>query len=135
VNPLRSVGARLTLALLAVVALALGLVYLAVAPSLEGRLVDSRLSDLDRSAPALAQQLSRNPFDPDFFESAASATNARVVLLRPLSRAPVTLAVAGDSRGGGSSGDVADDSLAQKTYADLQGAARYRRRGAYAMRR
>ncbi len=39
-NPLRSVGARLSLALLLVVAMALGLVYLAVAPSLENRLVE-----------------------------------------------------------------------------------------------
>ena len=53
-NPLRSVGARLSLALLLVVAMALGLVYLAVAPSLENRLVDSRLNDLERIAPTLA---------------------------------------------------------------------------------
>jgi signal transduction histidine kinase len=120
VNPFHSVGARLTLALLLFVALALGLVYLAVAPSLEGRLVDSRLSDLSRSGPVLAEQLSRNPFDPDFFERAAGTTNARVVLLRPLSRSPLSFTVAGDSRGGGSSADVRDDPLAQKTSSDLR---------------
>lgn len=119
-NPLRSVGARLTLALVVVVALALAIVYLAVAPSLESRLVDSRLSDLERSAPALVDQLLRNPFDPDFFERASRTTNARVVLLRQLSRSPLTLAVAGDSRGGGRSGDVATDRLAQRTSRDLR---------------
>lgn len=119
-NPLRSIGARLTLALLIVVALALALVYLAVAPSLEGRLIDSRLSDLDRSAPTLAEQLARNPFDPDFFERAANTTNARVVLLRQLSQTPLTMTVAGDSRGGGKSGDVTSDPLVVKTSRDLQ---------------
>ena len=43
-NPLRSVGARLSLALLLVVVGALTLMYLAVAPSLESRLIESRLT-------------------------------------------------------------------------------------------
>jgi hypothetical protein len=42
VNPLRSVGARLSLALLAVVTGALGLVYLVVVPSLKDRLVNAQ---------------------------------------------------------------------------------------------
>jgi signal transduction histidine kinase len=119
VNPLHSVGARLSLALLLVVAAALGLVYVAVAPSLENRLVDSRLNDLERIAPALAEQYADNRFDPDFFERAATTANARVVLLRPLSRVPPTLSVLGDSRGGGSSADIRDDPLAMKTSRDL----------------
>lgn len=119
-NPFRSVGARLTLALLLVVALALGLVYLAVAPSLESRLIDSRLSDLERSAPALADQLARNPFDPNFFERASRTTNARVVLLRRLSRDPMTLTVAGDSRGDAAAGQIAADRLARATSRDLR---------------
>jgi signal transduction histidine kinase len=119
-NPFRSVGARLSLTLLAVVAGALALVYAAVAPSLESRLVNSRLADLERSAPTLAEQLARNPFDPDFFESAATTANARVVLFRPLSRVPPTLSVAADSRGGESSADVRADPLALKTSSDLE---------------
>lgn len=119
-NPLRSVGARLSLALLLVVAGALALVYVAVAPSLESRLVESRLTDLERSAPTLAQQLSRNRYDPDFFESAATTANARVVLLTPLSRMPATLSVAADSRGGASSVDVRTDPLALRTSDDLR---------------
>ena len=118
-NPLRSVGARLSLALLVVVAVALGLVYVAVAPSLENRLVDSRLNDLERIAPTLAEQYLENRFNPDFFESAATTANARVVLLRPLSRVPPTLSVIEDSRGGGSSADVRDDPLALQTSRDL----------------
>ena len=88
VNPLRSVGARLSLALLLVVAMALGLVYLAVAPSLESRLVDSRLNDLERIAPALAQQILAQTTRSIRTSSRARATttNARVVLLTPLSR-------------------------------------------------
>ena len=119
-NPFRSVGARLTLALLLMVALALGVVYLAVAPSLEGRLIDSRLSDLDRSAPSLAEQLARNPFDPDFFERAATATNARVVLLRRLSLNPMTLSVVGDSSGGSRTGGIREDPFARNTSRDLR---------------
>jgi signal transduction histidine kinase len=119
VNPLRSVGARLSLALLLVVAMALGLVYLAVAPSLENRLVDSRLNDLERIAPALAMEYADDRFDPDFFESASTTANARVVLLRPLSRVPPELSVVGDSRGGRSSADVREDRLAKLTSGDL----------------
>ena len=67
---LSGVGARLGLALLVVLAGALALVYLIVVPSLERRLVDSRVSQLERAAPGLAREL---PGDstlwPDFFES------------------------------------------------------------------
>ncbi len=111
-NPLRSVGATLSLALLLVVAGALAIVFLVVAPSLESRLVGAKLSALKRSAPTLARQYQRKPFDPDFFENAAAAVNARVVLFRPLSQAPPALSVIGDSRGGLSSADVEDDPIA-----------------------
>ncbi len=88
-NPLRSVGARLSLALLLCVTAALGLVYAAVAPSLESRLINSRLNDLERSAPALAQQiLASDVLGQDFYDRAGTTTNSRVVLLPPLSQAP-----------------------------------------------
>jgi signal transduction histidine kinase len=119
VNPFRSVGARLSLALLLVVAMALGLVYLAVAPSLENRLIDSRLNDLERIAPALGREIADKPFDPDVFESASTTANARVVLLRPLSRVPLQMSVVGDSRGGRSSADVRGDPLVADTSRDL----------------
>jgi signal transduction histidine kinase len=120
VNPLRSVGARLSLALLVVVTGSLAIVYMAVAPSLESRLINSRLTDLRRSAPALAGQLVKNQFDPNFLESAQMTTNARVVLLRPLSRTPPILSVLADSRGSGSSADIRNDAFAVSTSQDLK---------------
>ena len=49
-HPIRSVGAQLSLALLLVVAIALGIVYVAVVPSLESRLVNTRVAQLERAA-------------------------------------------------------------------------------------
>ncbi len=119
-NPFRSVGARLSLALLLVVVGALALVYLAVAPSLESRMVNSRISDLERSAPTLAEQLATDPFSPDFYETAAVTANARVVLFRPLTQTPPSLKVDADSRGGASSADIVDDPIAARASATLE---------------
>ena len=47
-NPLRSVGAQLSLALAVLVAGSLGVVYLFVVPSLEHNLVNAKLSQLER---------------------------------------------------------------------------------------
>jgi hypothetical protein len=44
VSRFRSVGAQLSLALLLVVAIALGVVYLTVVPSLRNRAVDTRVT-------------------------------------------------------------------------------------------
>ncbi len=120
-NPFRSVGARLSLALLLCVTAALGLVYAAVAPSLESRLIDSRLNDLERSVPALAQQISDSDvLGQDFYDRAGTTTNSRVVLLRPLSKAPEwTMNVLADSQGGGSSSDIRTDSVAISASRDL----------------
>ncbi len=81
-NPLRSVGARLSLALAAVVAGALALVYLVVVPSLEQRLIDAKLSQLKAVMPQISQAVPQTPFDlwPDFLESASSVADARVVV-------------------------------------------------------
>jgi signal transduction histidine kinase len=49
-NPLRSVGVRLSIALLLVVAGALGAAYLVVVPRLQDRLVDSRVAQFNRTA-------------------------------------------------------------------------------------
>jgi signal transduction histidine kinase len=83
-RPLHSVGARLSLALLLVVALALGVVYLVVIPSLEGRLVASKLSELAGAAPSVTRQYYTHPNDPDVLDNAAASTNARVIVLLPL---------------------------------------------------
>jgi signal transduction histidine kinase len=120
VNPLRSVGARLSLALLLVVAGALGFVYLIVVPSLEDRLVDAKLAALERSAPTLARQLASNPFDPDFVENAAATANARVIVYGRLSDMPPSLSVLDDSRGGLNSAGVENDPLAMRASLGLE---------------
>jgi len=86
VNPLRSVGGRLALALLLVVAGALAIVYVVVVPSYERQLVDARLTALDRSLRTLVSQgptaifLTQRWVD----EEAAPVADARVVVLEHL---------------------------------------------------
>jgi signal transduction histidine kinase len=87
----RTVGARLSLALLAVVAIALALVYVVVVPSLQSRLIGAKLDDLERAAPRLVSEQKKNPFDPDFYSNAAASTNARVLLMEVLSETPLTV--------------------------------------------
>jgi signal transduction histidine kinase len=91
---LRSVGAKLSLALALVVAGALALVYVVVVPLLEDNLVDAKLSQLERAAPNIALQLPENQFDyPDFLDSASGSANARIVLFAVLGRQPPALGV------------------------------------------
>jgi signal transduction histidine kinase len=113
------VGARLGLALLVVLAGALALVYLIVVPSLQSRLVNSRVSQLERAAPGLARELPTNRFRwPDFLESASESANARVVVYDYVTP-PSALVVVGDSRGV-SSTDVEHDPLALKAAQTLE---------------
>ncbi len=108
------VGARLGLALLVVLAGAMGLVYLIVVPSLENRLVDSRLSQLQRAADGLARELPADRFRwPDFLDSASESANARVVVYDYLGP-PTVLVIVGDSRGARST-DVENDRLALRS--------------------
>ena len=76
----RSVGTRLSLALLLVVAIALGVVYLAVVPSLESRLVNARLSQLEATTLRLGPQATNEPILQDFVVQASQDTGARVVV-------------------------------------------------------
>src|SRR3954466_11408740 len=85
----RTVGARLSLALLAVVALVLGLVYVIVVPSLQTRLIDARLNNLEQAQGALKTEFARK--DPDFYSTAAASTNARVVLMSVFSQSRTTV--------------------------------------------
>ena len=112
---LRSVGARLSLALLLVVAGALAIVYLIVVPSLEKRLVNAKMTQLERAAPSLRRQFLANPLDPDFIDNASASANARVVLFAPLSQSAPALRVVSDSRLGVNSSDVEDDPVALRT--------------------
>ncbi|MGB2953156.1 MAG: ATP-binding protein, partial [Gaiellaceae bacterium] len=93
---LQTVGARLSLALLLVVAVALGVVYLVVVPSLRHRLVNSRLSQVEREAPRLSREYVQNPGEFNFSD-AASSTGARVVLLELYEEKPLALRNIGDS--------------------------------------
>jgi signal transduction histidine kinase len=90
-NAFRTVGARLSLALLGVVALVLGLVYLIVVPSLKSRLIDNRLNDLAHAKRALVAEYKLNA--PDFYSNAADSTNARVVLMSVLTQSPSTVVI------------------------------------------
>lgn len=93
---LRSVGTRLSLALLVIVAAGLAFVYVIVVPPLEDRLVDDRLDGLERTAEPVALELRQPRVDEEeVLESAAAGTNARVLILQRLGRD--VLAVVEDS--------------------------------------
>jgi signal transduction histidine kinase len=81
----QSVGTQLSVALLLVVVIALGVVYLTVVPSLRERAIDTRVADLTSIAANLRAQV--RPQDPltDEWVATASEENAvRVLLLNRL---------------------------------------------------
>ncbi|HEX9415444.1 MAG TPA: ATP-binding protein [Gaiellaceae bacterium] len=84
-NPVRSVGAILSIALSLVVIGALLIVYFLVVPSLQSRLIDSKLKQLEELAPRLAPGYPTAPIKADFLQDAAARTNARIVVY-PYSR-------------------------------------------------
>ncbi len=112
---LRSVGARLALALLAVVAGVLAFVYLIVIPSLQNRLVDSRKAQMETVATRVADAFVRNTtLTPDELAlSFSSATNTRVTIFEVSNRSPLDLASIADKGGGGSIGAIDSDPVAR----------------------
>jgi signal transduction histidine kinase len=86
VNPLRSVRARLSLALAVVVLGALGVVWVALVPTLEHRLVAGRLSELAATARADIKEAAGSPMSQDVVDETARGADARVVYFRPLAR-------------------------------------------------
>jgi signal transduction histidine kinase len=112
----RTVGARLSLALLLVVAVALGVVYATVVPSLKSRLVNARVSQLEKAGARLGRQLPPGPSldQQDFVDDAHANTSARVLAFTVYSASPLLLAPTSDSSGGTSSEDFASDSLARE---------------------
>ncbi len=103
---------RIVLVLVGIVAGALGTAYMIVVPSLERRLVDARLDQLESLAVPLARSLSEDRLLwQDRVEDFAVATNARVVAFDVLSTKRPALAVVADSRTRNSR-DVAEDSVA-----------------------
>jgi signal transduction histidine kinase len=103
---------RIAIALVAIVAGALGAAYVIVVPSLEQRLVEARLDELEELALPVSGDLPRNHFKwGNAVEGFAAVTNARVVAFDVLTETPPTLAVVADSRRQGSRG-VARDPIA-----------------------
>jgi signal transduction histidine kinase len=110
-NPLTSVGARLSLALAVVVAAALTLVDLIVVPSLQRNLIHAKLNQLRDATPGIVRQVSRISLynlDP-VLQTAQESANARVTVLAPLD--PHTLVTEADS-GTGSAPDLTTDPTA-----------------------
>ena len=119
-NPFRSVGARLSLALVIVVAAALGLVDLIVVPSLERKLIDAKIAQLHDAAPGVAAQISPAAvynLDP-VLQTAAQSANARVSVLSPLDSK--TLLNVADSTIG-AAGDLSKDRIALRASRLLAG--------------
>jgi signal transduction histidine kinase len=111
VNPLRSVGGRLALALLLVVTGALAIVYVVVVPSYQRSLVNTRLADLDHTLHSIMQlpRPAGEAFNQLWVESdAGPAADARVVVFN---RHGTGLTPVADSSGA-SSLDVANDPVA-----------------------
>jgi signal transduction histidine kinase len=108
VNPFRSVGARLGLALLLVVLGALGIAYLLVVPSLQHRLVGTKIAQLRAALPKEVRKLETATLVGDVLNEAAARANARVVLFQTTGSA---LLVYRDTQGL-NAGDVQNDPIA-----------------------
>ena len=101
-NPFKSVGARLSFALVAVVALALGLVYMIVVPSLRQHLIDTKLNQLRTAMPSIVEEASHTEFEwTSEVQIWSGRAEARVVIYtnrKPASAAPpMSLASFADS--------------------------------------
>jgi signal transduction histidine kinase len=115
-RPLRySVRVKLTLALAALIAGALAIVYLAVVPSLKDRLVDGRLDQLRQTAPSVIASIEANEevfsLDP-VLSVEGQERGARLTVFEYLRQAPVHLSVVGDSRQFGQA--LRQDPIAQR---------------------
>ncbi|HEU4972217.1 MAG TPA: HAMP domain-containing protein, partial [Gaiellaceae bacterium] len=103
---------RIVLVLVGIVAGALGTAYMIVIPSLERRLVDARLDQLEPVATRLARSLSEDRvLWQERIESFAVQTNARVIALDVLSTTQPALVSIADSQRQDTR-DVADDPIA-----------------------
>jgi signal transduction histidine kinase len=125
---LHSVGARLSLALLLVVAGALAVVYLVVVPSLENRVVDSRERQVARVASQVVAAWNFRPPDVAQFlaEDFSAATNTRVTIF---SIERDSLGVQGDGGGLVSLEDLARDPVAREVARTLEPKSRVVSRG------
>jgi signal transduction histidine kinase len=119
VRHFRTVGARLAVALVVVVAAVLLAVYLIVIPSLEDRLVNSRKDQVATVADAVVNSINANhPPTQDLAAGFASASNARVTIFEVASRSPLDLLNVADA-GGGLAGGINDDPVAMRAAQSL----------------
>ncbi|MGH3002775.1 MAG: sensor histidine kinase [Gaiellaceae bacterium] len=113
-SPLRSVGGRLALALLVVVAGVLAIVYLIVVPSFRTSLTNNELRGLEASMRTVA--IPNFPTQPwnklTYAEELAPRVNARVVVYDLLNDKPTLLEPVGDSSSESGSSDVEHDPVA-----------------------
>ncbi|MEX2210868.1 MAG: ATP-binding protein [Gaiellaceae bacterium] len=120
-SPLRSVGARLAAALALVIAVALGVEWYVVVPSLERNLTRAKGEQLENRARILRQDFpvffaERPEADPlalaDWVAEKASLANARVVVLTIESQEPMQLSAVADSRHDLATVDIEEDPVA-----------------------
>jgi signal transduction histidine kinase len=113
---IRGIRLRLALGLLGVVAGALAVAYLIVVPTLESRLVDAKLDQLDRDAvtvrACIEGYLDFNQWQ-ECADTGAAVLNVRVVVYDVLWPDPPALSIVADSRPTRSV-DVEDDVLAER---------------------
>ena len=114
-TPRLRLSLKIGLALFLVVVGALGIVYLAVVPRLESRLVGAKIRELERSAPSVVTEVERaDPFGgyqniASFF---GSSLNARIVIFDRLNESAI---LALDDSSGLSSADVQRDPVGLET--------------------
>jgi two-component system, OmpR family, sensor kinase len=120
-SALRSVGARLSLALLLVVAAALGIVYVALVPLVERNLVDAKVDQLVQSAEIFGPRVPESADQWQIFvENVAPSVNARVLIVDvPAADAPVVLPIA-DSQEVVGEGGLVQDLLAVRALETLE---------------
>ncbi len=111
---IRGIRLRLALALLVVVAGALAVAYAIVVPTLESRLVDAKIEQLERDAVTVGSciESSETTSWQDCADTGSAVLNARVVVYQVLQRQPPALQIFGDSRTS-SSRDVEHDIVAE----------------------
>ena len=131
---LRTVGLKLSLALAALVAGALAIVYVAIVPTLEDRLVNGRIDQLERTADAIVADFQETVDEPTFtwpgfVTTESQVRGVRIVVYEYLddTSSPVVLRPLMDSRPTGQSEDdpvaqaAADRRRTQNGIVDRQG--------------
>ncbi len=110
---IKGIRLRLALALLGVVAGALAVAYLIVVPTLETRLVDAKIDQLEQNAITVGGCIKGTDFPwQECADTGSAALNARVVIYDVLQRVPPALQILADSRPA-SSQDVEHDIVAE----------------------